>query len=88
VPLTSFQEQLGRLLSANRSEDSYLAGAAAILAAPNTTLYSQDLDYFQDTPERVATAFVSDQRTLVAGGYTVATELTQPATSCGSGQGS
>lgn len=28
------QARVGRLLAANRSEDSYLAGAAAILAAP------------------------------------------------------
>ena len=33
VPLTGFQAELGRLLVVNRTEDSYLAGGAAILAA-------------------------------------------------------
>jgi hypothetical protein len=78
VPLTAFQEELGRLLAANRSEDSYLAGAAAILADANTKRYSQDLDYFHDTPERVATAYESDLQTLTAAGFTVAAELSQP----------
>jgi hypothetical protein len=34
MPLTGFQAHIGRLLAVNRSEDSYLAGGAAILAAP------------------------------------------------------
>jgi hypothetical protein len=78
MPLTPYQAELGRLLAANRSEDSYLAGAAAILAEPNTQRYSQDLDYFHDTPERVASAFDADRRTLLAQGYAVQPELNQP----------
>lgn len=49
MPLTAFQSQLGRLLAANRTEDSYLAGAAAFLAVPNTHRFSHDLDYFHDS---------------------------------------
>lgn len=78
VPLTEYQAELGRLLAANRSEDSYLAGGAAILAEPNTRRYSQDLDYFHDSPERVASAYESDCRTLLAGGYVLEPELMQP----------
>lgn len=78
VPLTKYQAELGRLLAANRSEDSYLAGGAAILAAPNTQRYSQDLDYFHDSPERVASAYEADRRTLRAQGYMLEPELTQP----------
>ena len=78
MPLTSYQAALGRLLAANRTEDSYLAGGAAILAQPNTQRYSQDLDYFHDTPERVATAYQKDRETLLAQGYDVDPDLAQP----------
>ena len=78
MPLTDYQMALGRLLAKNRSEDSYLAGGAAILASPNTKRYSQDLDYFHDSAERVATAFADDQKSLIDAGYQVDTEITQP----------
>ncbi|MDD5718210.1 MAG: hypothetical protein PHQ53_00810 [Candidatus Krumholzibacteria bacterium] len=78
MPLTDFQAALGRLLAANRSEDSYLAGAAAMLAAPNTHRFSHDLDYFHDSAERVASAFAADHRLLVESGYIVETEISQP----------
>ena len=57
MPLTSFQSQVARLLAANRTPDSHLAGGAALHFAPNSIRYSNDLDYFQDSVERVATAF-------------------------------
>lgn len=78
MPLTEFQAELGRLLAANRSEDSYVAGAAPILAEPRTRRFSHDLDYFQDTPERVASAYETDRRTLLAADYGVELELSQP----------
>jgi hypothetical protein len=78
VPLTDYQAELARLLAANRDEQSYLAGGAAILAAPNTMRYSQDLDYFHDTAERVASAYETDCRTLVECGYQIEPELIQP----------
>ena len=57
MPLTTFQEATARLLSGNRTEDSHLAGGAALHLQPNSKRYSNDLDYFQDSVERVATAF-------------------------------
>lgn len=78
MPLTEFQAELGRLLATNRSEDSYAAGAAPILAEPRTRRFSQDLDYFHDTPERVASAYDADRRTLQAAGCGVEVELSQP----------
>jgi hypothetical protein len=78
VPLTAYQAELGRLLAANRSEDSYLAGGAAILAQPNTKRYSQDLDYFHDSAQRVASAYEADSQTLLANGQVVETALIQP----------
>lgn len=78
MPLTAFQIALGRLLAVNRSEDSYLAGGAAILASPNTRRYSRDLDYFHDSAARVASAYAADHQTLVKHSYTIDPELTQP----------
>lgn len=78
MPLTPFQAGLARLLAANRTEDSHVAGAAPILVEPRTRRYSQDLDYFHDTPERVATAYEADRRTLLASGYAVEIEVSQP----------
>jgi hypothetical protein len=43
MPLTDYQADLVRLLSENRTFDSYLAGDAAILIEPNTTRFSHDL---------------------------------------------
>lgn len=78
MPLTPFQSELGRLLASNRSEDSYLAGGAAILAAPQTQRFSQDLDYFHDSAARVATAYQADRATLERAGFSVDTEISQP----------
>jgi hypothetical protein len=78
MPLTPFQAALGLLLATNRTEDSYLAGAAAILAEPRTRRYSHDLDYFHDTPERVASAYETDRRLLLAEGHRIEPELVQP----------
>lgn len=78
MPLTQFQSDLGRLLAQNRSEDSFLAGGAAILADPNTHRYSQDLDYFHDSPARVATAFTADSNTLKENGWILEPEIILP----------
>jgi len=78
VPLTDHQAEVARLLSGNRSFDSYLAGGAAILIEPNTTRYSRDLDYFHDSDRRVAEAFVSDRDLLERSGYVLDVDLLQP----------
>lgn len=78
MPLTEFQAALARLLSGNRTFDSYLAGGAAILIEPNTTRFSRDLDYFHDSEARVAEAFAADRALLAASGYAVEVDLNQP----------
>lgn len=78
MPLTAFQSELGRLLAVNRSEDSYLAGGAAILATPNTRRFSHDIDYFHDSAQRVASAWEADQALLLAHGYRCELEISQP----------
>lgn len=78
MPLSPFQSELGRLLAKNRSEDSYLAGGAAILLQPRSIRYSQDLDYFHDSAARVAEAFKADFAVLSEAGIALATEISQP----------
>jgi len=78
MPLTPYQTEVARLLAANRSVDSYLAGGAAIHIEPHTRRYSNDLDYFQDSVERVATAFADDVGGLQEQGHQVAAEIRLP----------
>ncbi len=78
MPLTDYQASLARLLSRNRTFDSYLAGGAAILIEPNTTRFSRDLDYFHDSEPRVAEAFAADRATLEDAGYSLDVDLNQP----------
>jgi hypothetical protein len=78
MPLTDFQERLARLLSSNRTEDSYLAGGAALHLQPSSKRYSNDLDYFHDSEERVATAFSDDRALLQEHHYAVDVDINQP----------
>ena len=78
MPLTDFQHELLALLAPNRVPDSYLAGGAALHFAPNSTRYSDDLDFFHDSEARVASAFAADHATIEAHGYLVTVELSQP----------
>jgi len=78
VPLTEFQEQVARLLAKHRSADSYLAGGAAMHITPASKRYSNDLDYFQDSQERVASAFAADRALLQAEGFVLEISMQQP----------
>jgi len=78
MPLTDYQANLARLLSGNRSFDSYLAGGAAILIEPDSTRFSRDLDYFHDSEARVAESFDADRKLLESSGYILEVELHQP----------
>jgi hypothetical protein len=78
MPLTEIQARVARLLAANRAPDSYLAGGAALHALPNSARYSEDLDYFHDSVERVAVAFAADRTLLEGEGYSVHADMQQP----------
>jgi len=78
MPLTEFQADLARLLSSNRTPDSYLAGGSAMHIQPHSKRYSNDLDYFHDSESRVATAFSEDRNALLAAGFQVNVQLQQP----------
>jgi len=54
VPLTELQQTILALLAQTRSPDSYLAGGAALHFTPNSVCYSNDLEFFHDSPQRVA----------------------------------
>ena len=78
MPLTPFQREVARLLGANRAPDSYLAGGAALHLRPNSKRYSNDLDFFHDSEERVAQAFAADRDALERAGMKVEVKLAQP----------
>ena len=69
MPLSDFQIELAKTLAVNRSADSYLAGGAALHLLPSGQRYSNDLDYFNDSLERVAQAFTEDRDLLVRAGF-------------------
>jgi hypothetical protein len=78
MPLTAFQAAIAELLAVNRSSDSYLAGGSALHIEPNSKRYSNDLDYFHDSEERVAKAVRDDTRLLEQSGYEVEVLMQQP----------
>jgi hypothetical protein len=78
VPLTGFQAGLARLLAGNRTPDSHLAGGAALHLEPNSRRYSNDLDFFHDSVERVASAFAEDRALLENDGFLVTVDMSQP----------
>lgn len=78
MPLTTFQRALLVELAKAQTGERYLAGGAALHFAPNSIRYSNDLDFFHDAVERVAATFGADRGRLVAAGYAVAVEVSQP----------
>ena len=62
MPLTNLQSHVLRLLAKQRSPDSYIAGGIALnRAGPR---FSGDIDIFQDSEERLATAADADMAAL------------------------
>ena len=71
MPITKIQHAVLKLLAANRSPDSYLAGATVLHRSARSPRYSQDLDLFHDIADRIAQAAEQDARTLTAAGYEI-----------------
>ena len=69
VPLTRLQSYVLRVLAAERSPDSYIAGGIAI----NRTgpRFSSDIDIFHDTEQRLESAVAADGETLRQAGLSV-----------------
>lgn len=71
MPLGAFEREVLRLLAANRSPDSYVAGATVINQVPGSPRTSKDVDVFHDSVECLAAAAERDFATLEAAGYGV-----------------
>lgn len=78
MPLSALQAEVLRRIAANRSPDSYVAGAAVLHRAATTPRFSLDLDLFHDVEERVAQSAETDAATLRAAGYDLAWLLRTP----------
>ena len=78
MPLTAFQHALLSELAADKADNRYLAGGAALHFAPNSVRYSDDLDFFHDSEARVAAAFAADRVRLSGAGYALEVEVSQP----------
>ncbi|MBN9559781.1 MAG: nucleotidyl transferase AbiEii/AbiGii toxin family protein [Alphaproteobacteria bacterium] len=69
MPITRFQSDVLRLLAAQRSPDSYIAGGIAInREGPR---FSGDVDIFHDSDARLDGAAKADAAALAAAGYTI-----------------
>ena len=70
VPISRFQSDVLRLLAAQRSPDSYIAGGIAInRQGPR---FSDDIDIFHDSAARQESAVQADETALAAAGYIIA----------------
>ena len=75
MPITKFQSDVLRLLAAQRSPDSYIAGGVAInREGPRI---SADIDIFHDSTARLDSAVKADEAALTVGGYTISWPPTQ-----------
>lgn len=70
MPLTELQSKVLRCIAANRSPDSYLAGATVLHRHDNSPRFSQDFDFFHDIEESVFVNAEADVATLKNAGYT------------------
>ena len=81
VPISKFQSDVLRLLAAQRSPDSYIAGGIAInRQGPR---FSGDIDIFHDSADRQESAVKADKAVLAAAACVKAALLR--AMRCGSG---
>ena len=69
MPLSAIHSDTLARIAANRSPDSYVAGATVLHREDDTPRYSLDLDLFHDIEESVAQSAETDAETLRAAGY-------------------
>jgi len=63
--------ELLRCIAANRSPESYLAGATVLNRASGSPRFSQDIDLFHDLADRVTLCAEQDAATLAEAGYAI-----------------
>ena len=71
MPLTDIQAAVLALLAPQRSEQSYLAGGAALHLGAAGERFSNDLDFFHATADAANQAFIADAGVLRDHGYVV-----------------
>jgi hypothetical protein len=71
MPLTLFQKEVARILIANRTPESHIAGGAVINRGETGLRYSDDLDIFHDVAASVAATAEADAKVLQSAGYSV-----------------
>ena len=79
MPLTPIQTRALGTLAANRSPDSYLAGATVLHRSRDTPRFSRDLDLFHDLADSVALCAETDAATLGDAGFELTWLLRTPA---------
>jgi len=68
MPISEFQAEVLRRIAANRSPDSYLAGATVLHRDEKSPRFSQDLDFFHDVGDSVVRSAEKDAEVLAAAG--------------------
>jgi len=63
--------ELLRCIAANRSPESYLAGATVLNRTSDSPRFSQDIDLFHDLADRVTLCAEQDAATLAEAGYAI-----------------
>ena len=79
MPLTPIQASALRTIAANRSPESYLAGATVLHREPDSPRFSQDLDLFHDLADSVALSAETDAAALGDAGFDLTWLLRTPA---------
>jgi hypothetical protein len=69
MPLSGIQAEILRKIAANRTPESYLAGATVLHRTKRTPRFSQDIDLFHDLKEDILRYAEQDAATLIEAGY-------------------
>ena len=78
MPLTPFQADVFKIISAHRNPDSYVAGEIVINRDDASSRYSEDIDLFHDTSAAVRTSAEMDAAALTAAGCEVRFSFREP----------
>ena len=78
MPISDIQAVVLRCIAANRSPESYLAGATVLHRDRKSPRFSQDIDLFHDVEDSIARCAEQDAATLRDAGYPVAWTLRTP----------
>lgn len=78
MPLGIFQKEIAKILSSNRSEQSFVAGATPLNFEPQSLRYSYDLDIFHDSLKLVTKSFEEDRASLLKSKFKIEVEILQP----------